>query len=91
MRASRLWAQLAFGCLLWSAPAVSFAQAQTNPSVPTTGTGPAVASPAPQTQSPSLPLASGSALEDEDGRLERLAAVLSIQNQILKEVNSKKW
>jgi putative transposase len=31
------------------------------------------------------------ALEDENGRLKRLVAELSIQNQILKEVNSKKW
>jgi len=31
------------------------------------------------------------ALEDENGRLKRLVADLSIQNQILKEVNSKKW
>ena len=26
MRASRLWPRLALGCLLWSVPAVSFAQ-----------------------------------------------------------------
>jgi putative transposase len=31
------------------------------------------------------------ALEDENGRLKRLVAELSIQSQILKEVNSKKW
>jgi putative transposase len=31
------------------------------------------------------------ALEDENGRLKRLVADLSIQNQILKEVNAKKW
>jgi len=31
------------------------------------------------------------ALEDENGRLKRLVADLSVQNQILKEVNSKKW
>jgi putative transposase len=31
------------------------------------------------------------ALEDENGRLKRSVAELSIQNQILKEVNSKKW
>jgi putative transposase len=31
------------------------------------------------------------ALEDENSRLKRLVADLSIQNQILKEVNSKKW
>ena len=31
------------------------------------------------------------ALEEENGRLKRLVAELSIQNQILKEVNSKKW
>jgi putative transposase len=30
-------------------------------------------------------------LEEENGRLKRLVADLSIQNQILKEVNSKKW
>jgi putative transposase len=30
-------------------------------------------------------------LEDENGRLKRLVAELSVQNQILKEVNSKKW
>ena len=30
-------------------------------------------------------------LEDENGRLKRLVADLSVQNQILKEVNSKKW
>jgi len=31
------------------------------------------------------------ALEDENARLKRLVADLSLQNQILKEVNSKKW
>jgi len=31
------------------------------------------------------------ALEEENGRLKRLVAELSVQNQILKEVNSKKW
>ena len=31
------------------------------------------------------------ALEEENGRLQRLVAELSVQNQILKEVNSKKW
>ena len=31
------------------------------------------------------------ALEEENGRLKRLVADLSVQNQILKEVNSKKW
>jgi putative transposase len=31
------------------------------------------------------------ALEDENGRLKRLVADLSVQNQILKEVNAKKW
>lgn len=31
------------------------------------------------------------ALEDENARLKRLVADLSVQNQILKEVNSKKW
>lgn len=31
------------------------------------------------------------ALEDENSRLKRLVADLSVQNQILKEVNSKKW
>ena len=31
------------------------------------------------------------ALEDENGRLERIVADLSVQNQILKEVNAKKW
>ena len=30
-------------------------------------------------------------LEDENGRLNRLVADLSVQNQILKEVNAKKW
>ena len=30
-------------------------------------------------------------LEDENSRLKRLVADLSVQNQILKEVNSKKW
>jgi putative transposase len=30
-------------------------------------------------------------LEDENGRLKRLVAELSVLNQILKEVNSKKW
>lgn len=30
-------------------------------------------------------------LEEEDGRLNRLVADLSVQNQILKEVNSRKW
>lgn len=30
-------------------------------------------------------------LEDENARLRRLVADLSVQNQILKEVNSKKW
>ena len=31
------------------------------------------------------------ALEDENARLKRIVADLSVQNQILKEVNSKKW
>ena len=31
------------------------------------------------------------ALADENARLKRLVADLSVQNQILKEVNSKKW
>ena len=31
------------------------------------------------------------ALEDENARHKRLVADLSVQNQILKEVNSKKW
>jgi putative transposase len=31
------------------------------------------------------------ALEEECGRLKRLVAELSVQNQILKEVNAKKW
>jgi len=31
------------------------------------------------------------ALEEEIGRLRRIVADLSVQNQILKEVNSKKW
>ena len=31
------------------------------------------------------------ALEEENARLKRLVADLSVQNQILKEVNSKKW
>lgn len=31
------------------------------------------------------------ALEEENGRLKRLVADLSVQNDILKEVNSKKW
>ena len=31
------------------------------------------------------------ALEDENTRLKRIVADLSVQNQILKEVNSKKW
>ena len=30
-------------------------------------------------------------LEEENGRLKRLVAELSMQNQILKEVNAKKW
>ena len=30
-------------------------------------------------------------LEEENGRLKRLVAELSVQNQILKEVNAKKW
>ena len=30
-------------------------------------------------------------LEDENARLKRLVADLSVQNQILKEVNAKKW
>ena len=30
-------------------------------------------------------------LEDGNARLKRLVADLSVQNQILKEVNSKKW
>lgn len=31
------------------------------------------------------------ALEEENSRLKRLVADLSLQNEILKEVNSKKW
>jgi len=31
------------------------------------------------------------ALEEENRRLKRLVADLSVQNQILEEVNSKKW
>lgn len=31
------------------------------------------------------------ALEEECGRLKRIVADLSVQNQILKEVNAKKW
>lgn len=31
------------------------------------------------------------ALEEENARLKRLVADLSVQNDILKEVNSKKW
>ena len=31
------------------------------------------------------------ALEEECGRLRRLVADLSVQNQVLKEVNAKKW
>lgn len=31
------------------------------------------------------------ALAEENGRLKRLVADLSIQNQVLKEVNAKKW
>ena len=31
------------------------------------------------------------ALEEENSRLKRVVADLSVQNQILKEVNSKKW
>ena len=31
------------------------------------------------------------ALEDENARLKRCVADLTVQNQILKEVNSKKW
>lgn len=31
------------------------------------------------------------AVEEENARLKRLVADLSVQNQILKEVNSKKW
>lgn len=30
-------------------------------------------------------------LEEENNRLKRIVADLSVQNQILKEVNSKKW
>jgi putative transposase len=30
-------------------------------------------------------------LEEENGRLKRLVADLSLDNQILKEVNAKKW
>ena len=30
-------------------------------------------------------------LEDENARLKRIVADLSVQNQILKEVNSKRW
>lgn len=30
-------------------------------------------------------------LEDENGRLKRIIADLTVQNDILKEVNSKKW
>lgn len=30
-------------------------------------------------------------LEDENSRLKRIVADLSVQNQILKEVNAKKW
>ena len=30
-------------------------------------------------------------LEDENARLKRIVADLSVQNQILQEVNSKKW
>jgi putative transposase len=30
-------------------------------------------------------------LEEENARLKRLVADLSVQNQVLKEVNSKKW
>jgi len=30
-------------------------------------------------------------LKDENARLKRIVADLSVQNQILKEVNSKKW
>lgn len=31
------------------------------------------------------------ALEEENGRLKRIIADLSVQNHILKEVNAKKW
>lgn len=31
------------------------------------------------------------AMEEENARLKRLVADLSVQNQILKEVNAKKW
>jgi len=31
------------------------------------------------------------ALEEENGRLKRIIADLSIQNHVLKEVNAKKW
>lgn len=31
------------------------------------------------------------AMEEENGRLKRLVAELSVQNQILREVNAKKW
>jgi putative transposase len=31
------------------------------------------------------------AMEEENARLKRLVADLSVQNQILKDVNSKKW
>jgi putative transposase len=31
------------------------------------------------------------AFEEENARLKRLVAELSVQNQILKEVNAKKW
>ena len=30
-------------------------------------------------------------LEEENGRLKRVVADLTVQNQILKEVNAKKW
>ncbi len=31
------------------------------------------------------------AMEEENGRLKRLVAELSVQNQILREVSAKKW
>ncbi len=31
------------------------------------------------------------ALEEENGRLKRIIADLSVQNHVLKEVNAKKW
>lgn len=70
MRASQLWPRLALGCLLWNALAVSFAEAQTISSFTATGAGPAIASPASQTQGPSEPDTTILAPDEETAELE---------------------